>query len=175
MRFIATALPGVMRIEPEPRHDERGFFARTYCPTEFANAGISFTPTQVNLSRNTRRHTLRGLHYQDAPHGEAKLIRVTSGRIFEVVVDLRQGTPTHLNWISLELDALSANAIFIPEGCAHGFMTLEPDTDILYHMGRDYVPGHARGLRWNDPALGITWPAEPTMISPQDREWPLTA
>ncbi|MGL4440333.1 MAG: dTDP-4-dehydrorhamnose 3,5-epimerase family protein [Bosea sp. (in: a-proteobacteria)] len=173
MKFVPTALPGVIVGEPEPHCDERGFFARVYCPAEFAKAGIDFAPTQVNLSRNIHRHTLRGLHYQDAPNAEAKLIRVTKGRIFEVVVDLRNGTPTHLCWISLELDATSAKAIFVPEGCAHGFMTLEPDTDILYQMGRDYVPGLARGLRWNDTRLGIIWPTLPTQISSQDHDWPL--
>lgn len=173
MKFIPTALPGVVVIEPEPHSDERGFFARVYCPTEFAQAGINFAPTQINLSRNSHRHTLRGLHFQEPPHAEAKLIRVTAGRIFEVVVDLRKGTPTYRKWISLELDAASAMAIFVPEGCAHGFMTLEPDTDIQYQMGRDYIHGLARGLRWNDPALGVTWPAPPERMSPQDRGWPL--
>jgi dTDP-4-dehydrorhamnose 3,5-epimerase len=162
-----------MLIEPEPHRDERGFFARVYCPAEFATAGIAFAPTQVNLSRNTHRHTLRGLHYQDAPNAEAKLIRVTAGRIFEVVVDLRKGTEAYLRWISVELDAASANAIFVPEGCAHGFMTLERDTDILYQMGRSHLPGLGRGLRWNDPLLGITWPATPEQMSPADRDWPL--
>lgn len=173
MRFSATALPGVMLIEPEPRHDERGFFARVYCPGAFTSAGIDFVPTQINLSRNTLRHTLRGLHYQSPPHAEAKLIRVTAGRIFEVVVDLRKGTLTYLKWISLELDAASANAIFVPEGCAHGFLTLEPGTDVLYQMGRDHVPGVANGLRWNDPVLGINWPATTAEMSAQDRAWPL--
>jgi dTDP-4-dehydrorhamnose 3,5-epimerase len=173
VKFRQTALPGVVLIEPEPHIDERGFFARVYCPAEFARAGIVFKPTQVNLSRNSHRHTLRGLHFQDTPHAEAKLIRVTAGRIFEVVVDLRKDTGTYLRSISLELDAGSANAVFVPEGCAHGFMTLEPDTDILYQMGRAYVPGLARGLRWDDPALGITWPASPAQISAQDDAWPL--
>jgi dTDP-4-dehydrorhamnose 3,5-epimerase len=173
VKFVATALPGVIMVEPEPHTDERGFFARVYCPQEFTKAGIDFVPTQVNLSRNTHRHTLRGLHYQDAPYAEAKLIRVTAGRIFEVIVDLRHGTPTYRAWISLELDATSARALFVPEGCAHGFLTLEPDTDILYQMGRDYVPGLARGVRWDDPALAINWPALPAQMSPQDRGWPL--
>ncbi len=173
MNFSPTTLPGVVLIEPERHGDERGFFARLYCPSEFAKAGIDFAPTQVNLSRNTQRRTLRGLHFQDAPHSEAKLVRVTAGRIFEVVVDLRKDTPTYLNWISVELDAASARSIFIPEGCAHGFLTLEPGTDVLYQMGRDHVPGLARGLRWNDPALSIQWPATPALLSEQDRDWPL--
>jgi dTDP-4-dehydrorhamnose 3,5-epimerase len=171
--FGETPLPGVMLIMPDLHEDERGFFARLYCPAEFAKAGIDFSPTQINLSRNTQSYTLRGLHYQDPPNAEAKLIRVTAGRIFEVVVDLRRGTPTYLKSISLELDARSARAIFVPEGCAHGFMTLEPDTDILYQMGRDHVPDLGRGLRWNDPALGLSWPAPPARVSPADQNWPL--
>jgi dTDP-4-dehydrorhamnose 3,5-epimerase len=173
MRFVPTALPGVTIIEPEPHRDGRGFFARVYCPREFAEAGIPFSPTQVNLSRNTARNTLRGLHYQPAPFAEAKLVRVTRGRVFDVVVDLRAGTPTYRHWVSVELDAEDARAVFVPEGCAHGFLSLEPDTDVLYQMSRDHVPGHAAGLRWDDPALGIAWPAAPQVISPADAAWPL--
>lgn len=173
MRFLATALPGVVVVEAEPHHDDRGFFARIYDPREFTDAGIAFTPTQINLSRNTARHTLRGLHYQAAPYAEAKLVRVTHGRAFDVVVDLREGSSTFRRWVGLDLDAGSARAIFIPEGCAHGFLTLEPETDVLYQMGRDYVPGHAAGLRWDDPALDIAWPAPPAVISQADASWPL--
>jgi dTDP-4-dehydrorhamnose 3,5-epimerase len=173
MRFIATALAGVVVVEADPHRDTRGFFARIYDPRAFAEAGIAFTPTQVNLSRNTARHTLRGMHYQPEPHAEAKLVRVTRGRAFDVVVDLRDGSPTFLRWVSVELDADSARAVFIPEGCAHGFLTLEPETDMLYQMGRDHVPGHAAGLRWDDPALAIAWPAQPAVISTADANWPL--
>lgn len=173
MKFVQTALPGVVLIEPEPNSDARGFFARLYCPQAFASAGIDFAPTQVNLSRNTQAYTLRGLHYQDAPYAEAKLIRVTAGRIVEVIVDLRRDTQTYLQHVTLELDAQNGSAVFVPEGCAHGFMTLEPGTDILYQMGRDHVPGHGQGLRWNDPALRITWPAIPATMSPADETWPL--
>jgi dTDP-4-dehydrorhamnose 3,5-epimerase len=173
MRFEPTALAGVMRIRPTPVEDERGFFARLYCPDAFAGAGLDFTSTQINLSRNTARHTLRGLHYQDAPFAEAKLIRVTRGRLFEVVVDLRPGSPTRFRHVAFELDAIDAEAVFVPEGCAHGFLTLEADTDVLYQMGRPYVPGQARGLRWDDPALRIAWPAAPDILSDADRTWPL--
>jgi dTDP-4-dehydrorhamnose 3,5-epimerase len=172
MRFLPTALPGVMVIEPEPVADERGFFARAYCPAEFAAAGVDFMPSQVNLSRNARAFTLRGLHYQDPPHAEAKLVRVTRGRAHDVIVDLRAG-PTFRRWVSVELDAISARAVFVPEGCAHGFLTLEDETDVLYQMGRPYVPGQGRGLRWNDPALRIIWPAAPNVISEADAAWPL--
>jgi dTDP-4-dehydrorhamnose 3,5-epimerase len=172
MRFAETALPGVFVISPEPHSDVRGFFARIYCPTEFTRAGIVFTPTQVNLSRNTHRHTLRGLHWQDAPHAEAKLIRVTTGAIHEVVVDLRPDSPTFRHHVALHLDAGGAQAVFVPEGCAHGFLTLSDETDIMYHMSRDYVPGHARGARFDDPALAIDWPAAPAVISDADLAWP---
>ncbi len=173
MRFVATELPGVVIVEPEPHADERGFFARVYCPVEFAAAGIAFTPRQVNLSRNARALTLRGLHYQDPPFAEAKLVRVTAGRILDVVVDLRDGSPTFRRWVSLELDAAARAAVFIPEGCAHGFLTLTDGADVLYQMGRDHEPGQGRGLRWDDPALAIRWPAEPQVISATDAGWPL--
>jgi dTDP-4-dehydrorhamnose 3,5-epimerase len=173
MRFLPTELPGVMVIEPQPHADERGFFARVYCPDAFAAAGIAFTPRQVNLSRNLKALTLRGMHYQPPPYAEAKLVRVTAGRIFDVIIDLREGSPTCRRWTSVELDGESARAVFIPEGCAHGFLTLTDGADVLYQMGRDHSPGQGRGLRWNDPALGIVWPAAPQVISGADAAWPL--
>lgn len=173
MIFEETALPGVMRVRQTPNTDPRGFFSRLYCPIEFEKAGIAFTSTQVNLSRNHALHTLRGLHWQDPPHAEAKFIRVTRGRIFEAVVDIRSGSPTRHRSMTLELDAEAGDGLFIPEGFAHGFLTLEPETDVLYQMGRLYEPGHARGLRWDDPALDIRWPAEPAVIGDSDRNWPM--
>jgi dTDP-4-dehydrorhamnose 3,5-epimerase len=171
--FEPTALPGVIRVIQTPHGDARGSFSRLYCPEEFANAGIAFTSTQVNLSRNPVRLTLRGLHWQEAPHAEAKFIRITQGRVFEVVVDLREGSPTRHHHISLELDATTGDGLFIPEGFAHGFLTLEDNTDMLYQMGRPHAPGHARGLRWDDPALAIDWPATPLLLNEADRIWPL--
>lgn len=173
MKIEATLLPGVFRLEPVPHPDERGFFARIHCPDELAAAGISFTSTQVNLSRNTRRHTLRGMHYQDAPFAEAKIVRVARGAIHDVVVDLRPESPTFRQHIGADLDAAKGMALFIPEGCAHGFLTLEDETDVLYQMGRPYVPGQARGCRWDDPALGIVWPHPPAVIGAADLAWPL--
>lgn len=173
MMFEETALPGVLRVRQTPSRDPRGFFSRLYCPEEFAKAGIAFTSTQVNLSRNTAKHTLRGLHWQDPPFAESKFIRVTCGVIFEVVVDIRPNSPTRLQHITLELDAEAGDGLFIPEGFAHGFLTLEAETDVLYQMGRLYSPGHARGLRWDDPALGIHWPESPAVIGEADRIWPL--
>lgn len=171
MRVHATDLPGVMRIEAAPHQDDRGLFARLYCPDVFATAGIDFISTQVNLSTNTARGTLRGLHFQKAPFAEAKLVRVIQGRAWDVVVDMRPG-PTRGRWIAAELSAENLEALFLPEGVAHGFLTLEAETHILYQMGRPYAPGHADGLRWDDSDLAIDWPEKPSVLSDQDRTWP---
>jgi len=175
MKFHPAGLSGVWRIEPEPHRDARGAFARLYCPREFARAGIAFTPTQVNLSRNLARYTLRGMHWQDPPHAEAKLVRCVRGRIWDVVADLRAGSDTFGQWTACELDASAGSALFIPEGCAHGFLTLEPDADVLYQMGRMYEPGHARGFRYDDPAFAIEWPHAPEAIAQADLDWPAFA
>jgi dTDP-4-dehydrorhamnose 3,5-epimerase len=172
MRFIPQRIAGVFIVEAAPQRDERGAFARIFCTQEFAAAGIAFTTAQINLSGNARRHTLRGMHYQDPPFAEAKFVRAVKGRAFDVVVDLRQESPTHRQWLSVELDATAMNGVFVPEGCAHGFLTLADDTDILYQMGRHHVYGHARGVRWNDPAFAIAWPAAPAVIAPRDANYP---
>jgi dTDP-4-dehydrorhamnose 3,5-epimerase len=172
VNFQATDIPGVFVVVAEPSRDHRGFFARLYCPDEFAAAGIEFTPVEVNLSRNMRRHTLRGMHYQDHPHAEAKLVHVTRGSVYDVVVDLRRNGPSFGRWAGFELDAEAARALFVPEGCAHGFLTLTSDADVLYHMGRRHIPGLTRGYRWNDPVLDIHWPAEPELVSQADMAWP---
>ena len=173
MRFLKTDLSGVVRVIPEPHEDLRGSFARVYCPMEFEQAGLGdFTPVQINFSRNPAQHTLRGMHWQDPPYAEAKLIRVTRGAAWDVAVDLRPESPTRLRWVATCLDAESAEALFIPEGFAHGFLTLEPDTDVFYQMGRTHEPGQERGARWDDPAFSIDWPARPAMISDRDRAWP---
>lgn len=172
MKFIATEISGVVEIEADLKSDERGFFARLYCPEEFAAANIDFISTQINLSRNEATHTLRGMHWQDAPHAEAKIVRVTSGVIYDVVVDLRLGSKTFRRWIARRLDAVKANALFVPEGCAHGFLTLEPKSDVLYQMSRPFSVGHARGFRWDDPEIGIVWPACPAVIASGDLAWP---
>ncbi len=174
MRFLATPIAGMVVVEAEPHADARGLFARLYCPAEFRAAGLgAFTPTQVNLSRNLARHTLRGMHYQDPPRAEAKLIRAVRGAAFDVAVDLRPDSPTYRRWHGVELDEQSMRAVFLPEGCAHGFLTLTPDCDLLYHMGRDFEPGFGRGIRFDDPAIGIDWPAPPVVIDPRDTAWPL--
>lgn len=171
MRFEAAEIPGVFTIAAAPHADERGFFARIYCPDEFARAGIDFASTQINLSRNTARHTLRGMHWQDAPFAEAKVVRCLSGAIYDVVADLRPDSPTYRKWIARELSAERADALFIPEGCAHGFLTLADDTDVLYQMGRMYEPGLARGFRFDDPAFAIVWPHPPAVIGKADEAW----
>ncbi|MCA1952221.1 MAG: dTDP-4-dehydrorhamnose 3,5-epimerase family protein [Hyphomicrobiales bacterium] len=172
MIFEPTALPGAFLIRPEPHRDARGFFVRLFCPEECAAAGLDFTNVQINLSRNPVRHTLRGLHFQAAPHAEAKIVRVTRGAIHDVIVDLRPGSPTRLRHAAFRLDAEGAEALFVPEGFAHGFLTLEPETDVLYQMGRAHVPGQARGYRYDDPAFAIAWPAPPALIGPADLAWP---
>jgi dTDP-4-dehydrorhamnose 3,5-epimerase len=172
VRFHATDIAGTFVVDIEPNTDERGSFARLYCKDEFAAARIDFELVQVNVSRNIHRHTLRGLHYRDFPHAEAKLVHVSHGAVYDVVVDLRRQSPTFARWAAFELGADTYRALFIPEGCAHGFMTLEPQTDVLYHMGRMHVAGQPRGYRWNDPVLNIRWPAQPEVISVADQQWP---
>jgi dTDP-4-dehydrorhamnose 3,5-epimerase len=172
MRFIPTPIAGVIRVEAEPHRDDRGLFARLHCPEEFAAAGIDFHPAQTSVSRNPTAGTLRGMHYQAAPHAETKLVRVTAGRAFDVAVDLRPHSPTYRQWTAAELSADNLVALFIPEGVAHGFLTLEPDTDVLYQIAPAYRPGHDAGVRWNDPAFGIEWPQPPTLISDRDAEYP---
>lgn len=172
MKFRKTDIAGVFLVEAEPQADERGFFARLYDPEKFSAAGIDFRPVQINLSRNTESLTLRGLHYQDAPYAESKLVQVTRGAAYDVVVDLRRDSPSLGRWVAFDLDQDSASAVFIPEGCAHGFLTRRPNTDVIYYMGSTYMPGHAKGYCWNDPQLKINWPAIPAVISDSDRNWP---
>ncbi len=172
MRFHATRLPGVISIEATQNRDDRGAFSRIYCPEEFRSAGIDFNSVQISVSSNVKRHTLRGLHWQNSPHAEPKVVRAIRGRAYDVVVDLRLDSPAYRQWIAIMLDVDQQNGVFIPEGCAHGFMTLADSTDILYQIGVAYVPGQARGARWNDPAFAVEWPAAPVVIAEADRNWP---
>lgn len=172
MLFEETALSGAFIIDLERRVDERGFFARTFCEREFAERGIVSRFPQCNLSYNRHAGTLRGMHYQAAPHREAKLVRVVSGAIYDVIVDLRPSSETHLKWTGVELSAENGRAFFVPEGFAHGFITLTDEAQIFYHMGELYHPEGARGARWNDPAFGIRWPHEPTSMSDRDATYP---
>lgn len=173
MRFTPTEIAGVVRVDAELHRDDRGLFARTHCPEEFSAASIPFEPAQTSLSRNPHVHTLRGLHYQPAPYAETKLVRVTRGRVFDVAVDLRPDSPTYRRWTGAELSAENLAGLFIPEGVAHGFLTLEPDTDVLYQIAPIFRPGHAAGVRWDDPAFAIAWPAAPALMSPADAAYPL--
>ncbi len=173
MKFGETDIPGVVVIETEPIADARGDFARSYCPDEFENAGLGdFTPVQMNISRNTAQGTLRGMHYQAEPSPDPKVVRCTRGRVFDVAVDLRSGSETFRKWTGIELSAESQTGLFVPAGCAHGFITLEDDSDVFYLMGAPYAPDLARGVRWNDPAFGIEWPVQPSTMAPRDAEYP---
>jgi dTDP-4-dehydrorhamnose 3,5-epimerase len=172
VKLVSAALAGVFVIEPEPVSDERGWFARVFDADQFAAAGLDPQVVQCSLSRNPLARTLRGLHYQEAPHGETKLVRCTRGRLFDVAVDLRPGSPTFRRWTGLELSAESGLGLVIPPGCAHGFLTLEDDTDVMYQMSATHQSAVSRGLRWDDPGVSIAWPAEPAVISPRDHEYP---
>jgi len=172
MRFSETKIPGVLIVDIEAHEDARGAFARLQCPEEFAAAGHPFAPAQTSLSRNPHAGTLRGMHYQPAPYAETKLVRAVRGRIFDVALDLRPGSPTWRQWTGAELSADNARALFIPEGVAHGFLTLEPDTDVLYQISPAFQPGHEAGVRWDDPAFAIAWPSAPKVISERDLGYP---
>ena len=172
MRFLPTSIDGVKLIELDAVEDERGFFARSYCEAEFADAGVKFQPRQMNISHNRHALTLRGLHYQAEPHAESKLVQCVRGRVFDVAVDLRPRSSTYKRWTGVELSAGSPRLLFIPEGCAHGFLTLEADSGLVYVMGTAFVPESGRGVRWDDPAFAIEWPAVPRIISPRDAHFP---
>jgi dTDP-4-dehydrorhamnose 3,5-epimerase len=162
-------------IELEPHVDSRGHFARTFCAEEFAAHGLATTIAQTSASRNTVAGTLRGMHIQADPHAETKLVRCVRGAIFDVIVDMRANSPSRLRWHGVRLDAETGAAIYVPAGFAHGFVTLEPDSDVMYQMSTPYAPDAARGLRWDDPALGIDWPCSPTVISARDSAYPWLA
>jgi dTDP-4-dehydrorhamnose 3,5-epimerase len=172
MTFEETKIAGVFIVIPERHQDERGFFARTWCENEFREHGLSPRLVQCSLSFNLKKGTLRGVHYQAKPHPEAKLVRCTRGSLYDIALDLRSDSPTHLHWVAAELTAENHRALYIPEGCAHGFLTIEDDTEAFYQMSEFYHPEAARGVRWNDPAFGIEWPFEPHVISERDRSYP---
>jgi dTDP-4-dehydrorhamnose 3,5-epimerase len=170
--FTETELPGAYVVDLERREDDRGFFARAWCQNEFADHGLSTRVVQCNISHNVRKGTVRGMHFQNPPHAEAKLVRCTRGAIYDVIVDLRPSSATHKRWIGVELTAANGRALYVPEGFAHGFQTLEDETETFYQVSEFYAPGAEGGVRWNDPAFGIEWPlAEPTVISEKDMSW----
>jgi dTDP-4-dehydrorhamnose 3,5-epimerase len=173
VEFVETQLSGAFVVNPERREDARGFFARTWCAREFVERGLRATLVQCSISFNRCRGTLRGLHYQAAPHAETKLVRCTMGSIFDVIVDLRPDSPTFTRWIGVELSAANRRMLYIPEGFAHGFQTLEDQSEVFYQMADQYVPDAARGLRWNDPALAIDWPpSDARIVSARDQAFP---
>jgi dTDP-4-dehydrorhamnose 3,5-epimerase len=172
MIFRSTSIGGAWVIEPGRLEDERGFFARTWDPEVFAERGLNPELAQCSISYNRARGTLRGLHYQAAPYEEAKLVRCTAGEIFDVAVDLRPDSPTFRDWFGVELSAENRLALFVPEGCAHGFLTLDDDSEVHYQISQSYTPEAARGVRWNDPGFGIVWPGEIIVINERDRSYP---
>jgi dTDP-4-dehydrorhamnose 3,5-epimerase len=159
-------------IDPQKLEDERGFFARTWCQQEAAAYGLQPRWLQCNISFNKQRGTMRGMHYQVAPSAEAKLVRCTMGAIYDVIIDLRPDAPTFQQWAAVELSAQNRRMLYVPEGFAHGFLTLEDNTEIFYQMSEFYAPAHARGVRWNDPAFGIQWPSDVRVIADRDRNYP---
>lgn len=175
MRFTESPLSGVFIVDVEAHLDERGSFTRTFCENEFAEYGLSAQFVQCSVSSNPVAGTLRGLHYQDAPEQETKLVRCTQGAIYDVAVDLRENSKTYCKWFSAELSQKNQRAMFIPEGYAHGFITLSPNSEIFYQMGSPYNGQLARGVRWNDPAFSIDWPSKPVCISDRDASFPLVA
>lgn len=173
MHFRELDIGGAYMIDVEPNVDERGFFARTYCAREFEERGLVATIAQCSTSFNARRGTLRGLHYQAPPHGEARVVRCTAGAIFDVLVDLRVKSPTYRKWRSVELSSSNRRMVYVPPGVAHGFQTLEDDTEVFYQISVEYVASLSRGIRWDDPQLAIGWPfANDRILSPRDSGFP---
>lgn len=172
MLFRETKLPGVFEIGLELLHDERGFFARTWCQNEFKEHGLESKLVQCSISFNRHRGTMRGVHYQAEPFAESKIVRCTAGAIFDVALDLRKGSPTYKQWFGIELSAENRKTLYVPKGCAHGFLSLTDNAEVLYQMSEFFHPESARGVRWNDPAFQIEWPGKVEVISERDRSLP---
>ncbi len=172
MVFHETKLAGAYVVDLEPRLDDRGFFARSWCQREFAQHGLNPVLVQCNVSYNKLAGTLRGMHFQVAPHAEVKLVRCTRGAIYDVMLDLRPGSPTFKQHVGFELTADNRRALYVPEGFGHGYLTLTNDTDVFYQVTAFYAPDAASGVRWNDPAFGIVWPADVRLISERDAQYP---
>jgi len=171
--FTETELPGAYVVDLDPREDDRGFFARAWCRNEFSDHGLSGEIVQCNLSYNAGKGTLRGMHYQVAPHAEVKVVRCTRGSIYDVIIDLRPDSPTYKRWLGVELTAANRRMLYVPEGFAHGFQTLEDDTETFYQVSEFYAPAAEEGVRWNDPAFGIDWPQpNDPILSEKDASWP---
>ena len=175
MQFTALDIAGAYRVFSAPVEDERGHFTRQYHADSFREHGLELPDAQISLSHNQKSLTLRGLHYIPEEIGEAKLVRCTAGRVYDVLVDLRPSSPSYRQYIGMELTPQSNEALYIPRGCAHGFITLADESDIMYQFSMPYRPGIEQGVRWNDPAIGILWPAEPLHISDRDKKLPFLA
>jgi dTDP-4-dehydrorhamnose 3,5-epimerase len=172
MRFEETQIPGAYIIHHVPVEDDRGFFSRTFCQREFLERGLNQSIAQCSISLSRARATLRGMHYQAAPFEESKLVRCTRGKLYDVIVDLRRKSPTYMKWLAVELDASSRRMLYVPEGVAHGFETLDDNTEVFYQISQYYNAESARGVRWNDLAFGIKWPLLPSTMSDKDRTYP---
>jgi dTDP-4-dehydrorhamnose 3,5-epimerase len=172
MKFVETGLKGAFIITPDLIEDERGFFARIFCRNEFEEYGLNPDLVQSNISFNKIKATLRGMHYQSAPHAEVKLIRCTAGAIYDVIIDLRRESPTFKQWFGIELSEKDHRLLYIPEGFAHGYQTLDPQTEVSYQVSAFYHQPSERGVRWNDPAFGIEWPFSPSVVSKKDGSYP---
>lgn len=173
MIFTPTPLAGAFIITPDLIEDERGFFARTFCRREFEEHGLNPDIIQCNISFNKRKGTVRGMHYQATPHAEVKLVRCSAGTIYDVIVDLRLTSSTFKQWFAVELSSDNRKLLYIPEGFAHGYQTRTDNTEVIYHHSAFYNPESARGLKFDDPAIGIIWPLPVSMISPRDQSYPL--
>jgi dTDP-4-dehydrorhamnose 3,5-epimerase len=172
MTFNETGIPGAYVIEPRKLEDHRGFFARIWCRDEALELGLNAGVMQANMAFSLLRGTLRGLHFQKAPHAEVKVVRCTRGSVYDVIVDLRPESPACGRWFGVELSQENRRMLYVPEGCAQGYITLENDTEIYYTTSEMYHPESATGVRYDDPAFGIVWPVEPAVVSGQDRRWP---
>ncbi|MCB4364491.1 dTDP-4-dehydrorhamnose 3,5-epimerase [Hydrogenophaga taeniospiralis] len=172
MIFTETKLSGAYIIDLEKRGDSRGFFARSFCQDEFERHGLVNKVVQTNVSLSKHQGTLRGMHYQESPYAETKLVRCTQGAIYDVIVDIRPESPTFKQWIGVELSSSNHRMLFVPQHFAHGFITLVDDSEVTYQVSQVYHPGSERGIRYNDPALGIVWPQEVKVISDKDASWP---
>lgn len=172
MRFMETRLSNVLLFIPEPVMDARGYFARTFCEREFAQKGLDIHFVQHSISVSKLKGTVRGMHFQREPHGEVKVVSCRQGSIHDVILDLRPGSPTYLMWQAFELSAQNRHHLYVPKGCAHGFQTLTDNAEVAYLISAFYEPSASTGVRYNDPAFGITWPLPPVEVSEKDKTWP---
>jgi dTDP-4-dehydrorhamnose 3,5-epimerase len=173
MRYRELPVKGCFEIDLEPRGDDRGWFSRLFCEREFADHGLVPEICQINNSFSAETGTLRGMHFQRGPAAETKLVRAIKGSLFDVVIDLREESPTYGSWAGIEISSERRNMVYVPRGCAHGILTLEPETELLYAVSAQYDPSSEGGVRWDDPLFDIDWPQQPFHISHKDRSWPL--